>query len=135
MRDQVRFDFLCVDLLAAAVDEVLDSSLDDEIPGRIKPHKVAGAIESIGGERFPIAFGRAEVAANGVRTAAPQFADRAGRSVGTVGLNDPDLIGWREWTTLRRECDFFALVETRVAQQSLSHSEHLLHDKVREGAL
>ena len=71
MRDEVRFDFLGVDLFAAAVDQVFDSSLDDETPGRIEPHQVAGAIESIVGERFAIALGRTVVAANRVRSATP----------------------------------------------------------------
>ena len=71
----MRFDFLSVDLFAAAIDQVFDSSFDDEIPGRVEPHKVAGAIKAISSERFAIALGRIEVAANRVRSATPEFAN------------------------------------------------------------
>ena len=37
MRDQVRFDFLSVDLFTAAIDQVFDSSFDNEVPGLVEP--------------------------------------------------------------------------------------------------
>ena len=135
MRNQVRLDFLGVDFLATAIDQVLDSSFDDQVAGRIEPHQVAGAVKSVGGERFAIALGRAVVTAERVRSATPKLADRAGRDLGSVGVDDTDLIGRRERPALGRKCNFVAVVEMRVAQQSLGHPEHLLHDEMRKSAL
>ena len=134
MRDQVRFDFLSVDLFAAAIDQVFYSSLDDEITGRIEPHEIPGAIEAISSERFAIALGRMEVAANRVRTATPKFANFSARDVGSVGVDDPDLVGGRKWTALRRERHLFGRIEACVAQQSFGHPKHLLHDQMRKGS-
>jgi hypothetical protein len=92
MRNQVRFDFFGADLFATAVDQVFDSSLDDQVSRRIEPDQVAGAIESLGGERLAIAIRRAEVAANRVWSAAPQFTNRARRDVCPVGVDDPNLV-------------------------------------------
>src|SRR5215469_5312767 len=56
MSNQVRFDVFGVDLLTAAIDHVLDSSLDDDIAGRMHPDEVAGAVKPVGREGVAIAL-------------------------------------------------------------------------------
>jgi hypothetical protein len=67
-RDQ-EFDLLSVDLLTAAVDEVVDAALDRVAQRPLIaacPHEVAGTVEALGGEGLAVAVRRSEVPADGV---------------------------------------------------------------------
>src|SRR6266853_917507 len=130
----MRFDFLGVDFLAASIDQIFNSSFDDQISRQIEPHEVTGSIVSIGAECFAVPLRRAVVAANGVGAATPKLANLTGRDLDSVTIDNPDFVVWRKHATLCCERYVLRIVETRVAEQSLSHTEDLLHHEVRERA-
>src|SRR6202050_1145852 len=70
-REQMSFDFLGIDFFAAAIDQILDASFDDQIASAAAAHQVAGLIESVGAESLEVAILSAVVAANRIWSAAP----------------------------------------------------------------
>src|SRR5690606_38465693 len=61
------------DRLSPTVDDVLHAAHDDDPTFRGPADDVAGAIPAVRGERRRVAAGRPEVAADGVRSACPEF--------------------------------------------------------------
>ena len=73
------------DLLTAAVDLLLGAPDDRDAAGRVTTHEVTGAVEAVGGERGLLARPTEVIAADRVRPAHLQLADRTGRHLDDIG--------------------------------------------------
>src|SRR5438034_2319514 len=102
MRQQMSLDLLGIDLFAAAIDQILDSSFDDQIARSIHPHQVASAIKSVTGERLAIALLGAIIPSNRIRSTAPQLADLTRCDLISARIHDPDFVARRHRPSLRR---------------------------------
>ncbi|WP_344449386.1 hypothetical protein [Acrocarpospora macrocephala] len=96
MAHQQRLDFLGAHLLPTAVDEVLQSALNAD--AALAAHgpdrdEVAGAVETVGGERRGVDVGGVEVAPDGVGPATGELSDSAIRHLGfRARLEHPELV-------------------------------------------
>src|ERR1019366_10091201 len=125
MAQNVIFDFLATDLFAAAIDDVLQTALDEQIA--VDPtHHVAHAVVAGVGERSAVFFRSVIVAANGIRAAANQLADRAIRDVVAALVDNADFIRRRYRTAGTGKSNFGRIVEAGHVQQSLAGPEALL---------
>ena len=95
MAQNVIFDFLAADLFAAAIDDVLQPSLDIQIAVD-PPHHVAHAVVAVAGERGAVFLRSVIVAANGIGAAADQLANLAIGHVVAVLVDNADFIGLGE---------------------------------------
>src|SRR2546423_12790336 len=90
MLQHQRLELVGRDLLAAAVDHVLDPAHHHEVPGRLTPDQITGPVVTVGGER---GGGRAAVV-GGDHAGAPgdQLADRAGGDRDAVRIHHERLV-------------------------------------------
>jgi hypothetical protein len=122
-------DLLGVDLLATAVDEVLDAALDrvaqrPAVPAG--PHEIAGTVEALGGEGVAVAVWRGEVPADGVRPARGQLSGLAlGHLVVRTGPQHADFIKGRDRDTDGLGPQVGGRVERGEQEQPLAHAERL----------
>src|SRR5690606_6687098 len=92
VRQDVVLHLVRRDLLAAAVDLVLDPALDGDVAGGGHADHVAGAVEAVRGERPGVVLGCPVVAADGVGAAGEQLAGFAGRHFGAVRTDDAEFV-------------------------------------------
>ena len=89
-------DFLGVDLLSTAVDDVFDPSfdrIDDLAVDIVGPREITGSIKAIGREALGVVRVRSEVAANCVRTASTELTDLTDRNLAiSAHLENADLV-------------------------------------------
>src|ERR1035437_1892708 len=122
---QLIFDFLATDLFAAAIDDVLQTALDEQIAVD-PPYHVAHAVVAVVGERSAVFFRSIVVAANGIRAAADQLADRAIEDVVAALVDNADFIRRRYRPPGAGESNLGRIVEAGHVQQSFAGPEALL---------
>ena len=125
MRDDQVLQFFRADLLAAAIDQVLDATFHDQI-AVVPSDEVAAAVPSVAGETAPIVLGRSEVSAQCVRPTREQFAGHALRNVVVVFVHNAYFVLRQHRAALGADDDVFRIVESRVVEQTLRHTKHLL---------
>ena len=90
MAAQQRFDLLCRELLAAAVDDVLGAAGHRDAPLGVDEPEVAAAEPAVGVEAVAGVL-RVQVAERALRAAHEELPHRAGHHVGPVGVDDADV--------------------------------------------
>ena len=120
---------LGVDLLAAAVDQVLDAALDGDAAlavDRRDRGEVAGAVEAVGGEGARVVLRRVEVAAQRVRPAAAQLPHLPVGHLGLgAGFEHADLVVRRERGADGGGAGAAGGPGTGGEEQALAHAEEL----------
>ena len=131
MAQQQQLDLLGVDLLAAAVDQVLDAALDGDVALAVDHRdrgEVAGAVEAVGGEGARVVLGarRSSRAACTARGSTARRPAPSGSSASVPGLEHADLVeraraGCRPWSARAAA----GRAGPGGEEQALAHAEQL----------
>jgi len=113
---------------AAAIDQIFLSPLDHVVPRGMLPHQVARPVKTVRGEGAGIVLRHAEVAAQGVRTAATQFAHVAERNFVVVFIQNPHFIIRADGTSHRFETNVLRIVNPHEHDQAFRHPEVFLNE-------
>src|SRR6266403_5486209 len=98
-------------------------------------HEIARAIEAVAGEGPGVVFRHAVVAAQGVRAAADQLADRARTYLATFVVDQAHFVVRADRPAAGLELDLQRIIAPHKEQHPLRHAEVLLHEAARNELL